>query len=329
MRRMKLTARILYLSRKDVESVGMEMAEVIRVVEEALLEKGQGRVEMPPKPAISTAQDAFIHAMPAYVPKLKAAGMKWISGYPGNYKLHLPYISGLIILNDPESGFPEAVLDATWVTAARTGAATAVAAKYLAREDATSAAILGCGVQGRTNLEALKTQLPNMERAHAYDVLADAAGRYAEEMAERLEMEVIPCSSPRKAVEASDVVVTATPILKNPDPVIEEDWLIDGSFSCPLDFDSSFKGSAFRAMDKLYTDDVQQQRHFREEGYFRDMPEPDGDLGDILAGRKPGREGDRERTMSVNLGLAIEDVSVARRICQAASENGIGTYLVL
>lgn len=324
-----MTARILYLSRKDVEGVGMEMAEVISVVEEALLEKGQGRVQMPPKPAISTAQDAFIHAMPAYVPKLKAAGMKWISGYPGNHKLSLPYISGLIILNEPESGLPEAVLDATWITAVRTGAATAVAAKYLARKQVTCAAIIGCGVQGRTNLEALKTLFPDMERANAYDIAADASDRYAGEMAELLEMEIIPCSSPRKAVEASDVVVTATPILKNPDPVIEAEWLIEGSFSCPLDFDSSFKGSAFRAMDKLFTDDVQQQRHFREEGYFRDMPEPDGDLGDILVGRKPGRENESERTMSVNLGLAIEDVSVARRICQTAEENGIGTYLDL
>ncbi len=322
-------AQMLYLSRRDVERVGMEMDEVIRVVEEAFVEKGRGRVQMPPKPAISTGEDAFIHAMPAYVPKLKAAGVKWISGYPGNYKLSLPYISGLIILNEPESGFPGAVLDATWITAVRTGAATALAAKYLAREDASSAGIIGCGVQGRTNLQALKTQFPGMERAYAYDIAPDATDRYAREMGERLEMEIIPCSSAHQAVGASDVVVTATPILKSPNPVIEDDWLIEGSFSCPLDFDSSFKGSAFRAMDKLYTDDVQQQRHFRKEGYFRDMPEPDGDLGDVVAGRKPGRESPKERTMSVNLGLAIEDVSVARRICELAGKRGIGRYLDL
>ena len=95
-------------------------------------EKGKKMVEMPPKPGIHTRPDAFIHAMPAYISNLNAAGMKWVSGYPENYKKNLPYIAGLLILNDIETGIPICVMDCTWITAMRTGAATALAAKYLA-----------------------------------------------------------------------------------------------------------------------------------------------------------------------------------------------------
>ncbi len=89
--------KILYLSRKDVEEVGLSMPEIIEALDSMFKEKGEGRVEMPPKPGIHTRQDAFIHAMPAYIPKLQSAGMKWVSGYPDNQKMDLPYISGLLI----------------------------------------------------------------------------------------------------------------------------------------------------------------------------------------------------------------------------------------
>ena len=146
---------ILYLSHEDVCRLNINMSEVVGWVEEVFRYKGLGKYEMPPKPGVHTMRDAFIHAMPAYLPDLHAAGMKWVSGYPDNYKSDLPYISGLLILNDTETGIPIAVMDCTWITAVRTGAATAIAAKYLAKTDADSVGILGCGVQGRNNLEAL------------------------------------------------------------------------------------------------------------------------------------------------------------------------------
>ena len=96
---------ILYLSRKNIEDVDLSMSEIITTLDKTFTEKGEGRVEMPPKPGIHTRKDAFIHAMLAYIPSLEAAGMKWVSGYPDNQKKGLPYISGLLILNDPETGF--------------------------------------------------------------------------------------------------------------------------------------------------------------------------------------------------------------------------------
>jgi len=103
----------LYLSRADVERVNVSMRETIEALEQMFKEKGEGRVEMPPKPGIHPRQDAFIHAMPAYIPSMESAGIKWVSGYPQNKDKALPYITGLLILNDPETGIPTAVMDCT------------------------------------------------------------------------------------------------------------------------------------------------------------------------------------------------------------------------
>jgi ornithine cyclodeaminase/alanine dehydrogenase len=144
---------LLYLTRADVESVGLDVKALVGLLEIAFREKGHGRVEMPPKPGIHTQPDAFLHAMPAYLPALGAAGIKWVGGYPDNHTRHLPYITGLIVLNDVETGLPYAVMDCAWITAYRTAAASALSARYLARAESRSVGILACGVRGRTNLD--------------------------------------------------------------------------------------------------------------------------------------------------------------------------------
>ena len=104
--------RLLYLSKSDVVSVGLEMADVIELLEQAFREKGAGRVEMPPKPGIHPGGgDNFIHAMPAYIPGMNSAGIKWVGGFPENNSRDLPYITGLLILNDTETGLPISVMD--------------------------------------------------------------------------------------------------------------------------------------------------------------------------------------------------------------------------
>ena len=106
-----MSERLLYLSQADVAAVGLTMEEIIAALEAMFREKGEGRVEMPPKPGVHPLPDAFIHAMPAFIPALNSAGVKWVSGYPDNYRRNLPYISGLLILNDPQTGLPLAVMD--------------------------------------------------------------------------------------------------------------------------------------------------------------------------------------------------------------------------
>ncbi len=323
-----MSPQLLYLSRADVEKVALPMSKVIDLVEAGFREKGLGDVEMPPKPGIHTRKDAFIHAMPAYIPAMDSAGIKWVGGYPENYKKGLPYISGLLILNDPETGLPVSVMDCSWITAMRTGSAGAVAARYLARPDSEVMGVLGCGVQGRTNLIAMSHLFP-IKRVYAYDIRPEAAEKYRQEMGESLGVEVVVVKEPKDAVADADIVVTAGPILKHPTPVIEKGWLKPGGFASPVDFDSYWKPEALAEADKYATDDTSQYLYYRTVGYFLQSPDPYADLGEIVTGQKPGRETPEERTISMNLGLALEDMAVAPEIYRLAKEQGIGTWLPL
>lgn len=322
------TPGLLYLSRTDVERVALDMSTIIALLETAFREKGEGRVEMPPKPGIHPRPESFIHAMPASIPALKSAGVKWVSGFPANPARGLPYISGLVVLNDDETGLPLAVMDCTWITAYRTGAATALSARYLARPDSGVVAVLGCGVQGRTNLRALATLFP-VTRVFAYDLLPEARDRYVAEMRQALDIEVTGVTAPRDAVVAADLVVTAGPLLKHPAPTIGADWLQPGAFASAVDFDSYWKPDALSQIDKLATDDLPQFDYYRRVGYFQETPAPYASLDEIVVGRRPGREHDDERTMAMNLGLAIEDMAVAPEIYRRAVERTVGTWLAL
>lgn len=320
--------QLLYLSRADVEAVGVTMREIIDALEVAFREHGLGHVEMPPKPGVHSRPDAFIHAMPAYIPALHAIGMKWVSGYPANQAKGLPYISGLLILNDDDTGLPLAVMDCTWITGMRTGAATALAAKYLARPESETVGILGCGVQGRTNLEALKTLFP-VKRVMAYDKTPANAERYAAEMRDRLGVEVTVADEPRQAVSGCDMVVTAGPILHTPHATIKAGWLDAGAFASLVDFDSYWDGPAMQEADKFCTDDIPQLEYYRSIGYFQHIPPIYASLGELVTGQKPGRQSPMERTMTCNLGLALDDMATAPIVYRRAAERGIGTWLAL
>jgi len=319
---------ILYLSRDDVENVNISMEEIIDSLEEMFIEKGNNRTEMPPKPGLHTKKDSFIHAMPAYIPKLKSAGLKLVSGYPENYKFNLPYISGLLVLNNTETGVPYAVMDCTWLTAMRTGAATALAAKYLARSNSEDVGIIGCGVQGRSNLEALSC-IYDIKKVKAYDISTDAIQVFKNEMEKKLKISIESVSEVKKAVAKMDIVVTSGPILKNPEPLIENGWFEEGSFASPVDFDSYWKGEVLKGVDKITTDDIEQFNYYKEHGYFKETPQPFAELGEIIIGKKKGREKEEERIISINLGIALEDIAVAPMIYRRALELEIGIELPL
>jgi ornithine cyclodeaminase/alanine dehydrogenase-like protein (mu-crystallin family) len=320
---------ILYLSQAEVASVNLPMAEIIRSLETAFREKGEGKTEMPPKPGIHPGGgDNFIHAMPAYIPALKSAGIKWVSGFIENSKRNLPYITGLLILNDVETGLPLAVMDCVWITAMRTGAATALSARYLARPESSVVGILGCGVQGRTNLDALRVLFP-VKKVMAYDVDAGIAQRYAKEMEARFGVEVVSVQKPREAVSGCDLVVTAGPILRKPHQTIRAGWLGEGAFASLVDFDSYWHPDAMKQAAKFCTDDTEQLLHYRQVGYFQDIPPIHADLGELVSGKKPGRQRAEERTMTANLGLAIDDMAVAPILYRRALEKGIGRKLPL
>ena len=323
---------LLYLSRKDVEGLGISMKEVLEMVDRGFRLKGQGKTEMPPKPGIHTRPNSFIHAMPAYVQEVESAGLKWVSGYPSNLEKGLPYITGLLILNDTVTGVPTAVMDCAWITAMRTGASVGIAAKYLARQESNVVGILGCGIQGRSSLRALVETLPHLSHVRCYDLNPEASKRYVDEMNRvfpALTMEI--CRSPSEIMEGSDVVVTAIPMATKRNPSLEAGILKKGGLAVSLDYDSAWTDSAMRECDKFISDDINQLLYTKKEGvYFSGIPEKIyADLGEVVAGLKPGRQTDTERIFCMNMGIAVDDMVTAMLVYQRAIETGTGTQLPL
>ena len=320
---------LLYLSQADVAAVGLTMAEVVDATEAGFRAMGEGRYELPSKTAIHPGSaENFINAMPGYIPDLGSAGIKWVAGFAGNPARGLPYVSGLLIFNDAGTGLPLSVMDCIWITTMRTAAATAVSAKYLARPESSVVGVLGCGVQGRSNMEALKLSFP-LRRVMAHDPAPGVAAKYAAEISERFGLEVVEVGEPRDAVSGCDIIVTAGPLSKTPPRPIQAGWMDAGAFASLVDYDCMWSGAAMAEADKFTTDDSSNLNGMRKVGFFQEAPEIYADLGDIVVGKKPGRETPSERTMAANVGHAIDDMSVAPLIYERALEKGIGTKLPL
>lgn len=321
---------LLYLSRADVESLNIALPQVIDVVEEGFRLKGLGLTEMPPKTSLHPHDPTtFLNAMPAYVGgEVQAAALKWVGGADDNIKRGLPTISGLLIYNDPLTMMPLAIMDCAWLTMIRTAAANAVAMKYLGPREAEVVAIIGCGVQGRGNLRAMSLLYPNIREVRAFDTNPQALQGFVDEMREATGLNVVPVSTPEQAVRGADIIVTAAYMPPDPEPYIENEWLKPGAMAAPVDYNWWWKNELVQSVDKLVTDDLGQFGYYRTKGYFQGVPEP-WDLGDIVAGKLPGRERDDERTMSMCMGIGIDDAVTAKLIYDTARARGTGVELPL
>ncbi len=322
--------KFLYLSFEDVNKVNLSMEEVIKATEAGFVEMGKGLAEMPPKNAIHPGEggDNYIHGMPCYIPGMNSAGIKWVAGYPGNTAKGLPYNTGIMALNDTTDGIVYAILDCRWVTTKRTGAASAISAKYLARPESETIAIIACGIQGHSNLEAMNCQF-KLKKVRAYDVNPAAANKLAD-YARSLGLDVEVCDTAEKAVRGADLIVTSGPIFKKPYDTVKEGWMEEGAFASLVDFDSCWSRAALAEADKWTTDNTGQYNHYKDElGYFQNCPTLHAELGEIVVGKKKGRENAKERTFAANLGLALDDMAVAPIIYAKAKELGIGTWLPL
>lgn len=319
---------MLYLSQEDILQIDLPLKKVISIVESGLREHGQGLVENPPKPGIHSKANSFIHAMPAYFRRLGIGGIKWVSGYPDNRRIGLPQILGLIVLNDMETGVPKVVMDCRWITAVRTAAVTAITAKYCAKEDAESLGIIGCGVQGRYNLLALKETISTLRYVKIFDINSQAMERYKAEMSNRTGVEIAVCTDAESAARGSDMILTATQRLE--EPIIRDEWFESGCLGFGLEASRAWHGNAILNADKFITDDWKQTVHFAEQGAFPDgLPELYAELGKVVCGAMPGREDDVERILAINIGLALEDIVVANHIYEVAKNKKSHQRLVL
>lgn len=318
---------VLYLSLADVLETGLTFEDSMDIVTQSLTEHANKRVQNPPKLPIHPLPDAFINAMPAMLPDKNACGMKWVSGFPANTPKGLPAIAALIILNDPETGLPLAVLDGTYITALRTVAVSAVAAKKLCRQDASVLGIVGCGIQGKNHAIALASVVPSLSTVKISDNYKPSIDSFVEEIGKRVpSLKIEVCKTPEETIKDADLIATATGKLL--EPIFKNEWVQEGALVLPVHtqgWDSSIASN----MDKLIVDDWEQFRTVGDKLYQPLPSEPYAETGQIIAGHKPGRENDKERIVNFNKGLAIHDILMASVVIARAKEKGVGTELVL
>ena len=314
---------IRYLSRADVEAVGLSGLDVMEILEGAFRAKRAGDVEMPPKIGVHPRDDAFIHAMPAYLSDSDAVGLKWVAGYPSNQPLGIPYIHGLFVLSDAETGRPLAVMDATWITELRTAAASVLGIRALAEGPVESIGIIGCGRQGYVHLELAQQVLPALRRVALFDRQPDRADALA---AAHPELEALVASAAEEIARGADVIVSTAAIVRQPERPLRREHLADAMVACAVDFDATLSEDLFEDAGMFVVDDLAQYRYYRQQGYFAGYPPEATELAEVLGSESSHPSGLK---VYVPLGIALEDVAVAAEINRRASEAGLGRELPL
>lgn len=313
-------ADILVIGRDDAESLGLEWEQVLDVIEDVFRERAEGHVENPPKPGIHPRDDAFIHAMPAYLARSALAGCKWIAGYPRNSSRGLPYIQGLLILTDPATGSTLAVIDGAWLTEVRTAAVSGVVARRFAPRP-RRLGVIGCGVQARRHLRMFLDIAPSIQTVQAFDHKPQTASDFTQVAADR-GTSVRVARTAAEAVANADLVLTAGAIRTDPVQELDGSEVAENSVILPIDFDAAWQAKAITGSSLFCVDDVQQYEYYQREGYFRGYPSPAMDLASALsAPDKVPAQGNRT---FLNLGLAMEDVALGGLVYRLCTERGAG-----
>ena len=298
----------------------IDMPKVVEAVQKVFEDYGRGEAQMPPKVYLDAPPWGDFRAMPALAAGL--AGVKWVNSHPGNpQRSGLPTVMAMILLNDPETARPLALLDGTLITALRTGAAAAVATRLLARPGAASLGMIGCGAQAVTHIKALRCVM-NLERV----ALADARPEAAQSLAERFPD--LPCEPVEPAQAAAcDVVGTLTPART---PVLRREWIRPGCHINAMGADAPGKQELdpeILQAARIFVDDWAQASHSGEinvalrSGKIGGVA---GSLPDALCGKIEGRTGDGQITVFDSTGLAIQDLAVARLVYDEACRRGEG-----
>jgi alanine dehydrogenase len=324
---------VIVLTRRDVATL-LDLDGCIAAVEAALRLEGEGRAPRPAALGFPVRGGGF---------HIKAAALDLSRPYfaakiNGNFsenpsRLGLPAIQGAVVLCDAGTGTPLAILDSIEITILRTGAATAVAARRLARPGSRAVTICGCGNQGRSQLRALRRVLP-IEEAFAWDGNAGAAGRFAEELTDELGIRVSAVPDPGRGAASSDVVVTCTPARV---PYLRRGDVAPGTFVAAVGADASDKRELCRGFFEsasVFVDSLEQcaaigeLHHAVAEGSIS-IDGVAAPLSEVVAGRKPGRRSEDEVTVFDSTGIALEDVAAAAAVYERALREGVGSRVAL
>ncbi len=309
---------------------------ILDAVEQAFRDKSLGLTEMPSKTYVLIREfKGDFRVMPCYMRGLGIAGVKIVNVHPNNLERGLRSVMGLIELIDPETGFPLAVMDGTLITAWRTGAAGGVAAKYLARRDSRVLGVIGAGVQGRMQVFFTIQTIPSIEEVLVWDVKRRASERFRRELKSMVGVDVRVAGSPREVVEESDILATCTPARE---PIVRGEWVKRGLHINAIGADAPGKRELETKVlikaDKIVVDDYEQAMHSGELNVPISSGEVTreiiyGEIGEVIAGFKSGREEWSEITIFDSTGLAIQDVSVAYKLYLKAVDKGLGVRIKL
>ena len=311
------------------EVIGLlDIKEVIGAVEQAFKEFGEGKVQMPAKTYLDLSEyNGDIRVMPAYLPAQDLAGVKVVNVHPGNREKGLPTVMATISLNDPKTGYPLAILAGTEITSARTGAAAAVATKYLSREDSEILGLIGAGAQAMTQLKAI-LQVREITKVIVADASKQAAGEFVQKAGREIGIEVVQAGSLDEAAKA-DVISTTTPVRE---PIVLDEWIKAGTHINAMGADAKGKQeleSALLKRGRVFIDDWEQASHSGEinvplskgEIQKEDLA---GVLGETVAGITKGRTDKDQITVFDSTGLAIQDIATAKLVYEKALSKGIG-----
>jgi len=317
---------ILYLSQEGVKKC-LTAKDAIEAVEEGIRVLGQGEAIQPPKIYMEIEKyHGFIKPMIAYAGgSLNVSATKNFSFFPENRKYGRPTISAIIILNDPQTGAPLAIMDGTWITALRTAATTAVAAKYLAKRNSEVVGIFGAGVQGRSHLMCLN-EMFTLKSVRIADISKEYRNQFAEEMSKKLGLDITPVDSNEQAVRGADIVVTVT---TGSEVLVKKEWVKPGMLIAKVGSYQEVDLGIPGMVDKLVVDYWEYVIHRVQELIKTNTKRDDvyAELAEIVAGRKKGRENDTEKVLFISIGMGVEDAGAALHTYKRAKELGIGQYL--
>jgi alanine dehydrogenase len=324
-----------FLSKDDVERLALDDADVRRAVEAGLRAHGEGRVVMPPKDHLSL-DDRYrghFNILKGYVEDLDLAGVKVIGDYVDNYRVGLPSEVALLTLYDARTGVPLAIVDATLLTWMRTGAVSAIGARHLARRDSRVLAHVGARGTARFNVRHIDA-LFDLEEIRVTSRRPESRERFAAELAAELETPVRACATVEEAVRGADIVVDASR-LATPEVLVRREWLAPGALVIPYGAVLSTERDLPLVADKLVVDDWRQAAH-SEWGQYHALiadgtlrPEHvHAEIGQIVAGLRPGRERDDELIVFWHRGFAVSDIAIGALALRRAEQAGVGTEVV-
>jgi ornithine cyclodeaminase/alanine dehydrogenase-like protein (mu-crystallin family) len=309
---------MLVLGREALASLDISMSQIVDVLDDAFGQKARGQVQNPPKPAVRPRADAFINAMPAYLGGSDRTGIKWVSGYESNRARGLPYIYGVFILTDAETGRPLALMDGGWITEMRTAAVSGVVLRHVPDRPRT-VAIVGAGVQGRRHLRLILEMRPDVEEVRGFDRGPEAAASLLALAGDR---RTILAPSASETIEGADLVVTTVtaPI----EPRLDHGATANDAVLLPVDYDDALSASSANASTLYVVDDLPQYHSF-DGIHFDGFREPDGELADVVSGAVAVPQTGR-RTF-LNMGIAMDDVALGALAYDRARDRGTGQTL--